>query len=877
MRPRGIRQLFRFPSRTTRDIRTEVDEEFAFHVDMRTAELVRGGLTETDARAQALREFGDAAKGAEGCATEGKRVERQRRLSRLVGEIRQDVTYGLRLIVRSPAFTVVTVLTLGIAIGGNTAVFSMINALFFKPLPVVAPQELVRIYSGQSAMSWPNVEDIVRRNTVFSDVVAQRSGFVGLSTNEGPARLVAGFVSSNYFTALGSAAAVGRPFLPSDTRADLVVLSERLWRTRYGSDPTVVGRTLTLDGRAYEVIGVMPARFRGISVPAFVKEIWLPVDPAGRDQRLSRDRTATSFEVFGRLRPGTSEGDAAAAMHVLGAQLRNEHPDANRTFEAMEVFKADGLGVYRGVGRTLMPVFAFLALLTIVAGGVLLIGCANIAGLLLGRAAARRREIAMRVALGAGRGRIVRQLLTESLLLAGLGGAAGVVLAAWLTSGLSSIVGGLPLPMELDLQLDGRVLLYTLSLSCLTAVLFGLTPARRAARTDLVPALRDDASAAIRQRLRDALVIGQVTVCTMLLVCSALFVRSLMNVQQIDRGFDPAGVVLFNVTVSEARHLDDPDVQSLFIALYERVKQFPRVNSAGIATIVPLALWGREEYYVQLSDGSNPGRHHVMANRVSPGYFDTIRIPIVAGRDFTWQDRPGSPTVAIVNETAAKRFWGGNAVGKQIEGVEVVGVVADSKYWTLGETIEPTIYSPFRQKPFREMTLFVRTSAPGPTMKALRTELQRLGPDVNGDVRQMTDAVSIATMPARVGAIATGAFGAIAMLLAAIGTYGLVAFTVVQRTKEIGIRKAIGARTADVIRLILIGNLRKVGAGLALGLMAGGLVARAFSGFVVGISTFDPITLMGVSAIVLLASVIASIFPTLRAARVNAIVTLKAE
>jgi predicted permease len=855
-----------------------VRDELRFHLDMRIADLMQAGLTETEARREAAREFGDAAGSARRLADRGATIERQRWLARAGSELKQDAAYGWRLIVRNPGFSAVAIATLAVAIGGNTAIFSVVNALIFKPAPFAAPQELARIRPGESQMSWPNYLDIRARSTSFADITAHRSALMTLSESEGAVRLMGQAVTANFFSILGVRAALGRTLLPSDARNDVVVLSDRVWRTRFGADPSIVGRPVPLDGRPHEVLGVMPPLFRGISPPGLIREFWVPVDVTGADRRM-QDRSARRFEIVGRLKPGVGLAQAAAEMRVVAAQLRAEHPDDNERFARTEVFAIDGFEAFRGAAGTLMPVFAFLALMTLVAGFVLVIGCANIAGLLLGRAAARRREIAVRLALGAGRGRLVRQLLTESLLLALAGGIAGMLLAAWLSRTLNLFAARLPFPVEFDLALDLRVLGYALALSVLTALIFGLAPARRASRIDLVPSLKDDGGSARRQRMRQALVVGQVALCTLLLVWGGLFARSLGRAIGVDPGFDPSHVVVADIGLGEA--IDDADQSdAIFVELQRRIEQVPGVESAGMSSVVPLALMGREEYRVTTVEAGSSGvRPWVHGNRLTPGWFRTMRIPLLAGRDFTWQDRTGAPAVAIVNDTLARQLWNGDAVGKRLQDpdVEIVGVVADSKYWTLGETISPTVYRPYRQTVVDAMNLHIRTTNMSAAAQTVRTELRRLAPGVAPEIKPMSQAIAAATMPARAGAFFTGGFGVIAALLATLGIYGMVSFSVVQRTREIGVRKAIGAGTSQIVRLIVGGSAALVGAGLAIGLGLGVLGGLALRGLIVATSPADPLTLVAASLLVMSAAVVASAMPALRAARVDPLVTLRNE
>jgi predicted permease len=884
MRPRGVQRLFRFSRRTREQVRADVDEELALHLDLRSEELARLGLSREAARAQAEREFGDRAAAAAGCAQDATRVERRRWHALLLGELRQDVSFGTRLLLRSPGFSGAAILTLALAIGANTAIFSVVNALLFKPAPVAASEQLARIHSGESQMSWLNYEDVRDRQRaagVFTDVVAHRLFMAGLATEGAPVRLLGQLGSPNYLRVLGIPATLGRTFDEGDPRRDVVVLADHVWRARFAADPAIVGRVLTLQGRRYEVVGVMPRGFRGIAPPGLLPDFWAPIDSIVM-RRLLEDRSSSQFEIVGRLSPGVTHERAAAALQTLARQMRAEHPAIAESFLSMRVFPIDGFGAFQGMAGLLLPILAFLALLSVVSLLVLVIGCANIAGLLLGRAAARRREIAVRLALGAARGRLVRQLLTESLLLSLLGGAAGVLFAMVLAGGLNALAGRLPISVELDLALDRRVLLYAIGLSTCTCLLFGLAPARRAARFDVVSSLKDEAGSTARQRLRRALIVGQVAVCSLLLVWSGLFARSLGHVNQIDPGFDANGVLVATVELDQAT-TSPAEGDRILVALQQHVRALPAVQAAGIATVVPLSLRGREDFSVW-PDGDETRRTRVVGNRLSPGWLETLRIPLVAGRDFTWEDREGAPAVAMVNETLARQFPNGGAVGRRLRYgtifLEVVGVVRDSKYRTPGETIAPTVYLPLRQRYMPMMALHVRTDLTGPAhtrpiTQAIVREMQRLAPDALVNVESMVDATAAAAIPARIGAAATAAFGAAAMLLAMIGVYGLISFTVVQRTRELGVRKALGARTPDILRLIVGGSAWLTATGLALGLGAGALGGVVLQAFLAGVSPADPATLFGVAVLVLGPALAASAVPGLRAARVDPLITLR--
>ena len=879
MKRPGVKRLFRFPTRSRQELSADAHEEVQFHVDMRADDLRHRGWMEVDARAQAVREFGDLRSSIERGARHERRLERRRLISRMLGDLRQDIRLGVRLLVKSPGPSAAAILTLAVAIAGNTATFSVANALLFKPVPVTAPEELARVRAGQSHMSWPGYQDLGERTNVFADLVAHRRLRVGLSAPDGlPIRLEGEQTSLNYFDTIRVPPRVGRAYREGEPRRDVVVLADHTWRARFGADPSITGRLLSLNGKLFAVIGVMPAGFRGVAPAGFLTDVWLPVED-GAANALLQDRRASRFEVFGRLRPGITHPQAAAALKTAGRQIRDAHPDSSDTFADVQVFAVDGIDAFRGMGNLVLPLLFFLVLITAMAGVVLLIACANIAGVLIGRAAARRREIAVRLALGAGRNRLVRQLVTESLVLAFAGGGLGVVLALWLLSGVNTAVAQLPVPMAFDLQLDRRVLLYALSLSTLAALVFGLAPARRAARQDVVSSLKNGVGGSVaRQRLRRGLVIAQIGACSALLVWSGLFARSLGRITDVDPGFDPRGVLLARMAFDDLAH-EPGQTARVLVDIQRRLEQAPYVESVGLSTVVPLSL-ENEEFDVVLDDSTaGSQRVRVMANRLTPGWFDTVRIPRVAGRDFTWEDRAGAPDVAIVNETFARRLSNGHALGQRVRVFErdtlVVGVVRDSKYWTLGETTQPTIYLPFQQHYFRYVTFHVKTSNRTAVTTLLTTDGRRVAPDVFVDVSPMTDVLSVAVFPARVGAAVTGAFGVLAMMLAALGVYGLVAFSVAQRTAEIGVRKVVGARSIDLVRLIVSENAALAAVGLGIGLGLGAVGANLLRSFITDVSPIDPLTLVATVVLVMGVTLAASASPALRAVRVDPLVVLR--
>jgi predicted permease len=617
-----------------------------------------------------------------------------------------------------------------------------------------------------------------------------------------------------------------------------------------------------------------------------MRAFWVPVDAMPSRRARLEDPAAAGFEVVGRLRDGVTAGQAAAAVRAVTEQIRRDDPRVPESITAVTLVPISGLEAFRGVGA-MLPVFLFVAMLMLLAAFVLLIGCANIAGLLIGRAAARRQEIAVRVALGAGRQRLVRQLLTENLLLAIAGGAGGILLATWLVGFVPLALEQLPYPFEFDLAVDWRILAYTLLVSAIAAVTFGLAPARRAVRADIVSALKDDAVSGRRQRARQWLIAGQVAACAVLLAWALLFSRSLINVANVDPGFDHQDVLLAEVVLRLPPDAGAEQRLTRFRELQESVEAMPFVRSAGYSWAVPLALSAREGFPVRL-DGDEPGSRGrpVVSNRLTPGWFEALNIPLLAGRDFTWHDDLGAPGVAVVNQTLAKRFWNGNAIGQRLRftgrrdqqhEVRVVGIVADSKYWTLGEDIEPAVYLPVAQDASvsDDLTMHIRTLNAEATAGALGQVALRVVPSGFVQFRAMEDATAGSMTPARVAAAVSAAFAGVAVLLATLGIYGLVSYSVVQRAREIGVRKAIGATTGDILLMVLRSSLRVAGIGLVAGFAIAVAGTPLIASLVVGVSPVDPLTLGAATALVVCAVVAASAGPALRAARVDPLRALR--
>ena len=820
----------------------------------------------------------------------------------MIETVWKDLRYAMRSFLRAPGFTAVAIVSLALGIGANTTIFSLVNAVFLRQLAVAEPDRVMSVFTndekntGSLQVSYPNFEEFRDRNEVFSGLFSFTGAGLSLSGQGNPEQIFGLLVSGNYFDVLGVRPAIGRAFLPQEDAAPgagpVVVLSHGTWSRRFGADPNVLGRTITLNRQPFTVVGVAPEGFRGtfaIGGP----ELWLPMSM--HDQVLSgtfkewfNDRRFLGFSVMGRLRPGVSRQQAEASMKTLARQLEQEYPEPNkgRTVSLLSLQQStinpQQRDLFLRAGQLLMTVV----------GLVLLISCANVANLLLARATSRRREIALRLSLGAGRWRLVRQLLTESMLLSLLGGVAGLVLAFWLRDVLWSFRPPFFPQDGLDFRLDMRVLLFTAGLSLLTGVLFGLAPALEASRLDLVTAIKSGGVATAdtprkRWGLRSALVISQVALSLVSLVGAGLFLTSLRNAQNADLGFSPDALLTLSVDPGAGGY-DEAHGREYYRALLEKVRSQPGVKSASMAEWLPLTGGGFWRSVFLEGQAPPPDGRGVLVpvNAVETGYFTTLGLPFKRGRDFTDADRSGAVKVVIVSDAMAKKFWpGDDPIGRRFkffgetEPVEVVGVVADSRMNSVGEDPIPTAYYPFQQNYGSQMSLVVRAAGePSTALPAVRGAAQAIDADLPiTNVAVISDLVRNSLWAPRMGAGLLAVFGGLALTLAALGLYGVMAYTVTQRTQEIGIRMAIGARQRDVFALVLRHGLLLVGLGLAAGLVGAVGAARLVSGLLFGVSPAEPMVYLGTSLLLCVVSVVASCIPARRATRVDPLVALRYE
>ncbi|MBV9924263.1 MAG: ABC transporter permease [Acidobacteria bacterium] len=811
----------------------------------------------------------------------------------------QDLRFGVRRLLKSPGFTLVAVASLALGIGANTAIFSLVNTVLLRPLPVARPERLVSVSvlgkdDSMLAFSYPSYKDYRDRSgDVLAGLFAERLAPMSLSRGGSNERVWGYLVSGNYFEVLGVAAARGRTFTPEEDRAALsspvAVLSHACWQRRFGADPAVVGRDVMLNGHTFRVVGVMPEGFAGTEI-VYTPEVWVPmtmqawIEPG--NEWLERRQTQNIFAV-GRLKDGVSAGQAEASLNRLAEQVGREYPDTNEGQKIVLVPPGFIIPQLRGA------VVGFAAVLMGVVGLVLLIACTNLASLLLARASSRRKEIALCVALGASRWRLVRQLLTESLLLALAGGAAGLLLAVWILSLVAAYRPPMDIPVWIEAAVDWRVMLFTLCASLLTTLLFGLAPALQATRTDLVPALKDAGGRAGRSRLRGALVVGQVTLSLVLLVAAGLTMRALARLQTTSPGFEVENGLVASYDLG-LQGYDEARGRDFERRLVERVRQIPGVRAASLTDLFPLSLnYSSNDVYVEGRPGARGANVPIaMVASVEQGYFDAMGIPVVAGRPFGERDTKESPRVVVVNETFARRFFPGadparEAVGKRISSsgdggpwAEIVGVAKDGKYWTIGEAPQMFVYSPLTQSYASTGTLVVRTSGGDPRalVPALNAEVRALDPSLPlFDVKTVEEHMGVSLFPARVAAALLGSFGLLALLLAGVGVYGVVSYAAARRTREIGIRMALGARPRDVLRLVAGGGMLLVASGIGLGLAGAFALTRFMEGLLYGVSATDPTTFALVVFVLLFVALLACLVPARRATKVDPMIALRYE
>jgi putative ABC transport system permease protein len=821
-----------------------------------------------------------------------------------------DIRFALRWLEKSPGFTTVAVVSLAIGIGFNTTLFTVADALLFKPLPVTSPEQLVDVFTSDSTgsvrygtSSYPDYVDLRAKNDVFSDLIGYSPMFAALNLDSGSRLTMGEIVTGNYFDGLGVRAAIGRTIGPSDDRPGaprVAMVSNRYWMRDLGGASDVLNRSVRIRGNSYAIVGVLPARFTGM-VPILAPEIWVPAsasletEPVGMRDVIPSPSGATRLErrgerwmfIRGRLKPGATIGQARANLDVLMGQLAAAYPDTNKA-RKMSAMPTRSVHINPDADAMLLPIA--VGLLAVV-GLVLLIACANVASMLLARASGRQKEIGIRLAIGASRWRLIRQLITEAIVMSALGAVVGVLLAWWTTRLLMTIHLPTPLPLAFDLRLDSRVLLFTVAITFAAGVIAGLAPAVQASKPNLVADLRGEQTistvGAHRWTLRDFLVTGQIAITSVLLVVAALLTRSLVAAQHTNVGFAIDRLAILSTDTGMLKYSPERSRQFYEQAM-ARIASTPGVESVALATRPPFSV-NFNRWEIWIPDRHQLGSHGdtIEVTTVSPEYFKTIGVAIVAGRNFTYDDRPETPRVAIVNETFARRYWPlGNALGKTIRSrgsdgpiFEIVGVAADHKVLSVGEPPTPFLHVARTQRPNSYSAVIARTRGDASALlRDMRREMLALDPNLVF-VENGTMAAEVATtlFPVRASAWLVTSVGVVAMLLAAVGLYGVIAYSVARRTREIGIRMALGAQPSAVLRLVMRQGLRVAVAGLAVGALIAIAAAMVVSRALYGVGPADPLSWGAAGLIVLAVSTLANLVPASRAARVDPSVALRTE
>jgi predicted permease len=883
--PPGFKRLLKLAVRP-RAVEQDVEDELRFHLEMRAEKLQREGLSPQQAREAAQQEFGDLERVRAECVRLGHEKEREMKRSLFLDALVQDLRYALRTLRKAPAFSLVAVLTLALGIGATTALFSVVRGVLLKPLPFPAPERLVRLWQASPVLDAPrttlsanDLEDWKARQQSFSDIGAwwyvERMSGVDLSGTGEPEQLEATFVTEGFFSTLGMAPQLGRPFLPEENQRGqdaVVVLSHGVWTRRFGADPALVGRTLTLDGVPHTVVGIMPPSF---TFPADQMDVWLPLSNIS-ESGIPRTRFNRFLSVVGRLKPGVTLDTARAELGGISKQLAEAHPESNAQYPGVTAIPLHE-AITGDVRPALLVVLGAVSLL-------LLIACANVANLQLARATLREREMAVRAALGAGPGRLMRQLLTESIVLAALGGALGMALAVWGTEALVGLSIH-QLPRLREVGVDGEVLAFAAGATLLTGVLFGLLPALRARTPRLEPVLKAGSRGTVGSggaRLRGVLVVAEVAIAVVLATGAGLATRSLARMLSEDPGFRADGAAVVSFSVPGDRKAGP---RPYLAEVLERVRAVPGVQSAAVMKYLPLEGTGEESPFRRPGhpeDEASPP--HMLAIHASNDYFRTLGIPLLGGRDFELTDTVDAPPVLVVNQAWARRYFPGeDAVGKSVSlgttEFRIVGVVGDVRQAGLAEPAPPLAYLHVLQFRRSSMNLVVRgQGAPLALAAAARQAIWSLNSQQTiSRITTLEQVVSEAVTRPRLLSVLLGLFAGLGLTLAAVGIYGVLAYTVSQRQREMGVRLALGAKPADVLRLVLKSGMALAGAGVALGIAGSLGLSRVMGSVLYGIAPHDPLTFGGVMALLLTVALVACLVPARRAMRVDPAVTLRGD
>jgi putative ABC transport system permease protein len=807
----------------------------------------------------------------------------------------KDIRYAFRQLIRHPAFSLIAILALALGIGANTAIFSVVNAVLVRPLPYRAPEQLVWLWGTnplndipKESASYPDFKDWREQAQSFQAMAGFANAAPILTGGDAePERLPGAVVIGDFFTILGVEPVLGRKFLPEENEQGknrVALLSHELWQKRFAGDPKIVGQQMIVNGNPHTIVGVMPADFQhpAAAVRKAV-QLWLPLAVS---DNMRQSRRGDFLSVIARLKPEATIDRARAEMKGIAARLEKQYPDSNTAWGVIVE------SVHETITGDIRP--ALLLLLGAVAF-LLLIACANVANLLLSRASSRQREISIRAALGASRGRVVRQLLTENLLLSLAGGALGLLFAVWGIQALLALSPG-NIPRLQSIGIDGEVLLFTLGVSLVTGVIFGLAPALAASKPNLNDALKEGGRSAAEssggRRLRNALAVAEIALSLVLLVGAGLLIRSFVHLQQVKPGFNPRHLLTVELSLPTAKYKEDPQVIQFFDQLQSAIRQQPGVEGATISTDLPL---GGDADFLAFSV---EGRQLAPTDRtpdaesrvIDPEYFRTLEIPLRRGRLLDNRDTEGVPDAVVINETLARKYFAGqDPLGKRItfgdpqaadaQWYNIVGIVSDVHGTRLNEAPYAQLYTSYRQTPRRAFTLIVRTAGqPAVMLTSIREQiwgLDRQQPLYN--VRTMDEVLAQAMARPRFNMMLITILAGVALVLAAVGIYGVISYSVTQRTHEIGVRVALGASTRDVLKLVIGQGMLLAGTGLALGLIAAFAVTRVMASLLFSVSATDPLTYFGLAGLLGGIALLACYVPARRATKVNPVTALRAE
>lgn len=854
----------------------DIDEELRAHLEMEIEANRESGMTPEEARLSATKSFGNVASVRD--------LAYEVRGGGFMESLWQDLRYSGRMLLKYPGFTIIAVLTLALGIGANTAIFSIVNAVLLRPFPYHAPEQLVTLgeFVPRGSVSYPNFVDWRAQSTLFDSVSAVRSNESYNFTGAGePERVQGRLVSAGFFSLLGMKPILGRDFVAEDDHpgaTPTVVLGYSFWSRRFGNDPNIIGKQITLNNRSYTIVGVAPKNFQyGLD------DISIPIGLSA--ERFKNRGSDPGIAVVARLKPNVSQQQAQAETEMVYARMEQQYPDTNTGRRGVLLSLHETF-----VGDVRQPLLILLGAV----GLVLLIACANVANLLLVRASTRRREMSVRVALGANRSRIIRQLLTESLLLALLGAALGTLIALW---GTSFIANQLPdgIPRLAEASVDMRVLGFTLGVSLLTGLLFGIAPSLQASRLNLTESLKegDRSSAGGRGRLRSVLVVSEVALTLTLLVGAGLLIQSFRRVLQVDPGFDPQNLLTMQVSVNNP---DGQQVASFFNQLQENVRKLPGVRSVAISNGLPLVTANQPTFFIEgrplPEKGKEPG---AIRYTVSPDYFQTLGIELLKGRVFTAHETPATPLTVVIDEALARHFENQDPIGQRISqsssgtpAYEIIGVVRHVEQYNLdGQAVQtPQFYMNINQIPVdrlpgstRRINLLTRTDVePMSLTSAVRGQITALNKDQPVfNVRTMDQIVDQSMATRRFSMMLLAVFAVVALALASIGIYGMMSYSVAQRTREIGLRMTLGAQRGNVLRLVIGNGMKLALVGVVLGLIAALALTRTMKTLLFGVSATDPVTFVAIALLLALVALIACWVPARRATKVDPLVALRYE